>query len=297
MDVSVVIVNYNTCQMTSDCIDSVFEKTTGIEFEVILVDNASTDGSKSHFSSDNRIQYVYSYENMGFGRANNVGMMLSKGKYIFLLNSDTLLINNAIKDFFDYVENHDQNAFYGCWLRNKRGDLMHSYGRIPTIKTELQGALLAYICHIPFLKNSKYIDALNDNENIQEEDFKEVGYVTGADMFFHRSVVERAGWFDHNFFMYSEECDWQMRAHQLGISSYLISAPKIVHLQDFEKKPTLKGELMRLKSKKYYYRKHNNTASYLSYRVANFVLRFIPVLFDSNYKYGERMIIIKNLLF
>src|SRR3712207_2177399 len=104
MDVSIIIVNYNTCQLISNCIDTIFQNTDGISFEIIVIDNASCDASKSKFENDARINYVYSYENMGFGRANNVGMMLAKGEYIFLLNSDTLLINNAIKFFYDYAK-------------------------------------------------------------------------------------------------------------------------------------------------------------------------------------------------
>lgn len=69
--------------MAAECIDSVFEKTKNLSFEIILVDNHSTDGSRAFFEKDFRVRYVYSYENMGFGRANNVGMMLAKGQYFF----------------------------------------------------------------------------------------------------------------------------------------------------------------------------------------------------------------------
>lgn len=86
MDVSIIIVNYNTCRMTAECIDSVFEKTHGIDFEIILVDNASTDGSREHFAGDSRITYIYNDENLGFGRANNAGIERARGRYVFLLN-------------------------------------------------------------------------------------------------------------------------------------------------------------------------------------------------------------------
>ena len=79
MDVSIIIVNYNTLKVTQECINSVFEKTQGIAFEVILVDNASTDCSKEHFSRDARIRYIYSSKNGGFGYANNRGMKMAKG--------------------------------------------------------------------------------------------------------------------------------------------------------------------------------------------------------------------------
>ena len=101
MDVSIIIVNYNTRQLTSNCIESIFKYTNGVSFEVILVDNASTDGSIDFFTNDERIIFISSKENLGFGRANNLGYKVAKGRYIFLLNSDTLLLNNAIKIFCD----------------------------------------------------------------------------------------------------------------------------------------------------------------------------------------------------
>ncbi|UVV84289.1 glycosyltransferase [Bacteroides thetaiotaomicron] len=104
MDVSVIIVNYNTKALTKSCIESIFSETCGIEFEVILVDNASSDGSKELFQIDERIIFIESNVNLGFGKANNLGYKYATGKYIFLLNSDTLLKNNAIKLFFDFAE-------------------------------------------------------------------------------------------------------------------------------------------------------------------------------------------------
>ena len=96
MDVSIIIVNYNTLKVTAQCLDSIFRLTYGLSFEVILVDNASTDGSKEIFSQDKRIKYIYSDRNLGFGRANNLGFQTAAGEYIFLLNSDTILLNNAV---------------------------------------------------------------------------------------------------------------------------------------------------------------------------------------------------------
>ena len=110
MDVSIIIVNYNTCRMTAECIDSVFEKTHGIDFEIILVDNASTDGSREHFAGDSRITYIYNDENLGFGRANNAGIERARGRYVFLLNSDTLLIGNAIKTLCDHLDAHPETG-------------------------------------------------------------------------------------------------------------------------------------------------------------------------------------------
>lgn len=297
MDVSVIIINFNTCIMTQECIDSVFNYTKDIAFEVILVDNASTDGSKEHFErldAEGTIRYVYSYENMGFGRANNVGMMLAKGDYIFLLNSDTYLKNNAIKIFFDYAESHERQAFYGGWLENAQGEMIHSGGKMMTIKSDLHNALLAFTTRIPILKKCSLTKNNDAIENAME--CQKVGYVTGADLFLHRSVIEKSGWFDHRFFMYCEESDWQKRAADKGIFSYIIKGPKIVHLQDYGKKTSVRGALMIIDSKKLFFKKHYCGLKYICYRVSYFFIRVFPLLFNTNYAFRERMKILHVLV-
>ena len=91
MDVSIIIVTYNTLKMTNNCLESIIEYTQGINYEIILVDNASKDGSKDFFEKDLRIHYIYSESNLGFGRANNLGAKVAKGKYLFLLNCSFLV--------------------------------------------------------------------------------------------------------------------------------------------------------------------------------------------------------------
>lgn len=257
--------------MTSECINSIYEKTQDVTFEIILVDNASTDGSKKCFEQDNRIQYVYSYENMGFGRANNIGMMLAKGQYIFLLNSDTLLVNNAIKQLYDYAENHVREAFYGCWLENKEGNTILSAEPIPTVNSALV-TLLGYYKN--GIKKKLYTYERTN------EDCKKVGYITGADLFFHRCVYEKTGGFDHNFFMYYEEVDWQLRASRDGIFSYLISGPRIIHLwgASQEKRKVFNPNKFRIRFKSEYYfmKKHFPWIKYVFFRIMNPLL-FTPV--------------------
>ena len=87
MQVSIIIVNYNTKDITENCIASIISQTKDVEYEIILVDNASTDGSKEYFEKRNGIHYIYSNENLGFGRANNLGAKSASGEFLFLLNS------------------------------------------------------------------------------------------------------------------------------------------------------------------------------------------------------------------
>lgn len=276
MDVSIIIVNYNTLELTKQCIDSVFERTKDLEFEVILVDNASTDGSKEHFERDHRITYVYSWENLGFGRANNVGMMIAKGEYLFLLNSDTLLLNDAIHQFYDFAHNHEPKAFYGCWLENAEGQWIHSCRReLPSIKIILRNQLALYAKFILCRK-------LEPEEFISQEECTEVGYVTGADLFLHRSVYEETGGFDHNFFLYFEESDWQRTCRKRGIKSYVIHGPRIVHYhggsQETNHIVNVASIQRQYHSCCYYIKKDSSRLEYVIFRIFNFILE-LPMVF------------------
>lgn len=226
INVSVIIVNYNTRALTHQCIESIKTQTKDVSYEIILVDNASTDGSKDCFEKRDDIIYLYSHENMGFGRANNLGFSKASGKYLFLLNSDTILNNNAIRLFYDFMEAAPMDvACCGGFLRDRHLEVIHSYGRYPT------GWNLIYeLCLFPGLrrlggklKKFDYQVKKTDNHYI-------VDYITGADLFIRKAIAERYGLFDPDFFMYFEDADLGKRYKDIGYKSVLIEAPQIIHL-------------------------------------------------------------------
>lgn len=279
--------------MTQECINSVFENTSGISFEVILVDNASQDGSKAYFEKEHRIKYIYSYENLGFGRANNVGMMVAKGDYILLLNSDTLLINNAIKLLFDYASDHKRLAFYGCWLLDRDMKYTQSFGSIRTFKSSMKELAIPYIKRLPGIKTKemKNDSLFWETAYNKAEEATEVGYVTGADMFFHRSVIEETGWFDFHFFMYGEEMDWQRRAAEKGVSRIIIKGPKIQHLQGSVGFPGQKPKVNYLlwEGNRVYMKKWCRGFSFYLYRVSAILLGIPIMLITPNYPFKDRI--------
>lgn len=228
MDASVIIVNYNTLELIAACIDSIIIHTYGVEYEIIVVDNDSTDGSKEFLSKDKRIKYIQSGENLGFGRANNLGYEYSSGKYVFLLNSDTVLLNNAIKEFYDKMEaTSSQIACMGCLLVGKNGQRTHSYGKYPTIKNEIVRRCIPLRRKMPWLPTGfDYCDV----DFIDEHSFI-VEYITGADLFIRCEVIEKYGLFDKDFFMYYEETEMQHRYRQNGYLSCIIDSPQIIHLE------------------------------------------------------------------
>ena len=251
MDVSIIIINYNTLVLTKNTINSVIEKTQGIKYEIILVDNASADGSIEYFEEKyrNKIIFLKNRENLGFGRANNKGIEIAKGKYVFLLNSDTLLINNAIKILFEYMELNPKVGVCGGNLYDGELNPTHSYlKKIPSIKTEIN-----YFFNI-LGKIVKKISKKRDDFNYSES-AREVGYITGADMMIRKSILEKIGIFDEIFFMYSEEAELTYRIKQAGYKIISVPKAKIVHLEGKSTKFKEKKFKMCLESKyKYFYK-------------------------------------------
>lgn len=286
MDVSIIIVNYNTKELTAQCIDSVFEKTFGISFEIIVVDNNSSDGSQSSLSQDSRIIFVEAGDNLGFGKANNLGVEKATGKYVFFLNSDTILVNNAIRLFFDYSESihSDSIGAVGCLLENPHGEIVHSFGKFPS-------GVSVLICFFKAGYNRLLNKSPKPVGTIIEGNEQKVDYVTGADVFVRREVVEKYGAFDPDFFMYYEDTEMQNRWQRNGLCNIIIRGPRIVHLEGCStnnKKNALNERklYMGLKSQQLYFKKTENKMGYWIYRI----IAVANLLSALRFKYNMRQI-------
>lgn len=290
MDISVIIINYNTRELTGSCLDSIFEYTTGVSFEVILVDNASTDGSKDHFKKDSRIVFVESESNLGFGRANNLGATYASGEYYLFLNSDTLLKNNALKIFLDAARCCPEVSVggMGCLLQDEQGNILHSFGSFTTPV----GIVTDYIKSLLRLKTErKRLEVLPG----------EVDYICGADLFIPRKVFNMLGGFDPTFFMYYEENDLQRRMALAGYKRYIIDGPSIIHLEgaSYRAITSRKTSSKRINSDSSlfkYIKKYYSPAVYVFFRSIYAVFR-MAALFNISYSFKERMHYINFLLF
>lgn len=295
MDVSIVIVNYNTLKITQDCINSIFEYSSNIEFEVILVDNASEDGSRDCFVKDHRITYVYSEENLGFGKANNLGLTFASGKYIFLLNSDTLLRNNAILQFYRFMEEQDRSiACVGCELIDFEGKMVISYGEFPSMSLILKQRL-SHLIPVKYRKcygfNGPYRRKIGDDCFI-------VDYVTGADLFIRKEVIEQCGFFDPDFFLYYEETEMQHRYRAHKYYSCIFQQPTIVHLEGKsgnKKINHLECAIKIMGSLFKYMRKTHSIFYYWTFRLL-FLVISLPSLFYFKYPFKDRLLYLQKLL-
>lgn len=224
MDVSIIIVNYNTRDLTLQCLRSVYEKTTGLSFEVIIVDNASSDDSLAQVKKEfPQATLIESAENLGFGRANNLGFEYSSGEYIFLLNSDTILINNAIELLWKFLKEHSEIAIVGGQLFEEDGKTTtHSFSYLfPSLLMELD--ILLRGCITSWIENRRL-------KYITRDGFDKVAYITGADMMLRRSDIQQYGFFDSSFFLYFEETELSCRYHRNGKLSVFFPKAKIIHI-------------------------------------------------------------------
>lgn len=274
MDVSIIIVSYNTKELLSDCLDSIQKKTKDIEYEVIVVDNDSCDGTPDMLKTEFPwVCLIESKENLGFGKANNLGMKNALGKYFFLLNSDTILVNNAVKEFFDFAENNPSFGALGSILLDRSLKPCHSYGKFLTPGRSLKNVVAKYL---RFLKEKSHLHPDKVNHPL------EVEYITGADLWIPKEVYEKTGGFDPDYFMYFEESDWQLRMSKIGLKRFIIPGPEIIHLEggsdasqsNIWSPSRLKNYYM---SQRIYQKKHFNKWIYPFYRIVYLILN-TPVL-------------------
>ena len=271
IDISIIIVNYNTLHVLRPCIDSIIEHTHGVSYEIIVVDNGSTDGSAEALSDDNRIVWVPTGENLGFGKANNAGLALAKGKYIFFLNSDTLLVNNAIKMMYDYARQYKGRlGALGCILEDRSGTPIHSYGRFPRMRDDFSKLL--------FNPLKKAFHLYHEPQVLLPEKSMKVEYVTGADLFVSRDVLDECGAFHPAFFMYCEEAEMENRFMRKGYDNILLNGPRIIHLEgeggkDGKSSKFLRDCLRQQKSEYIYFKLTHPRWQYWLYRIGHPILR------------------------
>ncbi len=270
IQVSIIIVNYNTLHVLLPCLDNIVKYTSDIEYEIIVVDNGSKDESIETLSNDKRIIFIPTGENLGFGKANNIGLQHAKGEYILFLNSDTLLRNNAIKMLYDYAKNYKGKlGGLGCVLEDIHGNPIHSYGYMPTIPRDIEKLLF-----IPIKKALR----IYHQPEIFPKNWMKVEYITGADLFVRRSVLNECGSFHPAFFMYCEEVEMQQRFAMRGYENVLINGPRIVHLEgegskDGKSSKFLRDNFRQERSQHIYFKLLLPRWKYYLYRVIHALLR------------------------
>ncbi|OJV36705.1 MAG: hypothetical protein BGO33_04215 [Bacteroidia bacterium 43-41] len=295
VDVSVIIVNYNTKDLTINCIRSIFDHTNGINYEVIVVDNASSDGSLTEIENKfPSVITINSQENLGFGRANNLASQYSTGKYLFFLNSDCILIENAIKKMFDYFESQNNSinriGAIGCLLLDMNRKLNTSYNRFPTPFSQIKRL---FIERVNRLFNTHF--KLKDRFNYQLDKNYEVDFITGADLFISKDVFTFLNGFDPSFFLYYEETDLQKRMSDNSLKRIILDDVEIIHLEGGSTSRKLSSITIFLNSEFKYMRKHYPVYVYMLYYSIMTIL-MLPTLFVSSHSKKDKKVFLKMLI-
>ena len=252
MDLSVVIVNYLTFELTRNTINSIFEYSYPFSYEILVVDNASSDDSLSKLQDyfKDKVTFIASKENNGFAAGNNQALRVAKGRYVLLLNSDTIVWENTLENIYNYMEKHTDVGASGCRVLLENGDLDKACKRsFPNVKNSF-----FRLFHIP--TNSK-----DDNYNLDglpDDEIYEIDCLTGAFMFMRAEALNEAGLLDETFFMYGEDIDLCYRIKKAGWKIIYYGESKITHLKGASSKKQKNKLIYEFYRAMYiYYKKHH----------------------------------------
>ncbi len=252
MDLSVVIVNYQTFELTKNTINSIFEYSYPFSLEVIVVDNASSDDSLSKLKDyfKDKVKFIASAENNGFAAGNNQALNVSQGKYVLLLNSDTIVWKDTLESIYNYMEKHTDVGACGCRVLLENGELDKACKRsFPNVKNSF-----FRLFHIP--TNSEDDDYNLDN--LPDGEIYEIDCLTGAFMFIRKSALDEVGFLDETFFMYGEDIDLCYRIKQAGWKIVYYGKSKITHLKGASSKKQKSKLIYEFYRAMYiYYNKHH----------------------------------------
>lgn len=257
MDLSIVIVNYNGASFLTGCLDAIFDGMLNCEFEVIVIDNASQDQSLSVLE---RYQYplkrIDNADNRGFAAANNQGVAIAEGRYVFLLNNDTVVAPDAIQTLVDFFDNHPQTGILSPQLLNRDGSLQgHGSGLMKWRYTGTQPV--------------------------------SVGFVTGAAMMMTRALYRQIGGFDENYFFYNEDLDICKTVKKLNRTIIYLPTAKVTHFGGLSTATRKRASIVEgYRGGLYFCKKHYGDVVFVLYRWALFVdliPRFIVAMVVGNH--------------
>ncbi len=266
MDLSIVILNYQTFELTKNTVDSVLEYDYPFSYEIFIVDNASSDDSLSKLQDyfGDKVKFIASKENNGFAAGNNQALRQATGRYQLLLNSDTIVWQNTLEDIYNFMESHTDVGASGCRVLLENGELDKACKRsFPNVKNSF-----FRLFHIP--TKSKHNDY--NLTNLPDDGIYEIDCLTGAFMFIRKEALDDAGLLDETFFMYGEDIDLCYRIKKAGWKIIYYGESRITHLKGASSKKQKSKLLYEFYRAMYiYYKKHHADES-------SFIVNFIVYL-------------------
>lgn len=231
MDLSISIVSWNTREILDQCLHSVFATANGLELEVTVVDNASSDGTQEMLENQySQVRLISNAGNVGFACANNQALAASSGKYFMLLNPDTLVMPGAFDSLLSFASAKPECGACGPMLLNEDGSLQPSWASLPSIWHEVFGRQHRVVSGVDYSRCAP-------SELAAVTPFP-VGWLGGACILVRREVIDLVGPLDEDYFMYCEEADWAWRIANAGYRVYYVPQATVVHLGGQSSKQT-----------------------------------------------------------
>ena len=261
IELSIIIVSWNTVDLLDACLASIMAHPPRRYFEVIVVDNGSTDGSAQMLHRQYPdVTLLENEKNVGFARANNQGLRQASGRYLLLLNPDTEVRANALDRLIHFLEKHQNAGAVGARILNLDGTLQYSCYPIPTLLNEW-----LHLFHLD-RERRKGMESWDVTQP------RTVEALLGACMMVRREALDDVGFFDERFFMYSEEVDFCRRLRAAGWFLYWVPQAQVVHHGGESTRQAATDMFLQLyEGKLLYFRKHHGRGAGLLYKVILFI--------------------------
>ncbi len=260
MKLSIIIVSWNTRELLAQCLDSVFSSSRLADFEVFVIDNASSDGSpvmvRERFP---QVRLIENEQNLGFARANNQAIQSSHADYVLLLNSDTIVKPGAIDALAEFMQAHPKAGACGPRLLNQDGNLQLSCSPAPTLGSEFKRMF-----HLPGVRPDGYYPMQTWDQSLA----RRVDVILGACLFLRRHALDQVGLLDEEYFIYSEEVDLCHRLQSMGWELYWAPQGEVLHLGGQSTRQVSEVMFLRLyQAKLIYFRKQHGRRQAFLYKL------------------------------
>jgi GT2 family glycosyltransferase len=223
VELSILVVNYDTVDLLRSCLESIHRHPPSVSFEVLVVDNASPDGSVSMVREEfPGVRLMILPENVGFARANNAALAEAVGRRLLLLNSDTLILDGSLDGLLEAMERHPGAGVVGCKQLDGNGQLQLTWGRFPSFYREIVRKVLHWRLRIDGSQIREYLESKYASSS-------QVDWVSGSCLLIRREAIDQGGLLDENIFLYFEDIDWCRRIQDEGWEILYEPRVKIIH--------------------------------------------------------------------
>jgi len=225
LDISIVLVSWNTCEILRNCLESVYSNPGHLKVEVFVVDNASDDGSADMVGENYpQVHLIRNTKNVGFAAANNQAIRLAIGRHILLLNSDTVVLDDVLEKSVAYMDQHPHVGVFGCRVLNPDRTVQSTCFQYPSLLNLFLKTTGLFHLKWPRIFGREHL------AHWQRDSERDVRVVTGCYMLVRREAIDQVGLLDESFFFYGEETDWCKRFAGAGWKVRFSPVGEIIHI-------------------------------------------------------------------